>query len=96
MKNKHLQKINFFPRLFIPVILAGIMALSLKGFSQITYENMPTGSFIINMGIVPQTVGNALKPYGMIYDLIKNYGVPIKWIVNKPRVRTGLILLITE
>ncbi|MCX6172631.1 MAG: hypothetical protein NT048_07320 [Flavobacterium sp.] len=32
-----------------------------------TITVIPPGSFIINMGVVPQTVGNALKPYGMIY-----------------------------
>jgi nanoRNase/pAp phosphatase (c-di-AMP/oligoRNAs hydrolase) len=24
------------------------------------------------MGITPQSVGNGLKPYGMVYDLVKN------------------------
>ena len=46
-------------------------------------ETFTTGAFIINMGVTPQTVANGLKPYGMIYDLIKNYDVPIKWVIGQ-------------
>jgi hypothetical protein len=42
------------------------------------------------MGIVPQTVGNGLKPYGMIYDLISNYKIPIKWIISSGKVKDGI------
>ena len=28
------------------------------------------------------TIANGLKPYGLIYDLLKNYKVPVKWIIN--------------
>ena len=41
-------------------------------------ETLSSGAFIINMGIIPQTYANGLKPYGMIYDLIVNYKIPIK------------------
>ncbi|MEI8048089.1 MAG: hypothetical protein WCI92_11965 [Bacteroidota bacterium] len=27
---------------------------------------IPSGSFIVNMGITPQTVANGMKPYGMV------------------------------
>ena len=36
-------------------------------------ETLSTGSYIINMGVVPQTEANGLKPYGLVYDLLKNY-----------------------
>jgi hypothetical protein len=39
-------------------------------------EVIPTGSFLVNMGIVPQTNANGMKPYGLVYDLLKNYNVP--------------------
>lgn len=51
---------------------------------------IPTGSFIVNMGITPQTVGNGLKPYGMIYDLLKNYGVSVHWSINPAKVKDGI------
>jgi hypothetical protein len=41
-----------------------------------TTKTIKAGSFIIDMGVVPQTVGNGLKPYGLIYDLIINCKCP--------------------
>ena len=55
-----------------------------------TNETFTSGAFIINMGVVPQTIGNGLKPYGMIYDLIKNYSVPIKWIISSTKLKDGI------
>jgi len=57
-------------------------------FSQTSY-NVPIGSFIINMGIVPQTVNNGLKPYGLVYDLIKNNKVPVKWVISNTKAKDG-------
>ncbi len=63
--------------------------LSIKqGFSQT--ENFSTGSFIINMGATnPNTIANGLKPYGMIYDLMKNNNVPIKWVISSTKLKDG-------
>jgi hypothetical protein len=60
-----------------------------NSFAQ-TITTIPSGSFIINMGVVPQTVGNALKPYGMIYELINTYHVPIKWVIASGKVKDGV------
>ena len=46
-----------------------------------------TGSFIINMGISPQTYSNGLKPYGMIYELLNTYKVPIYWVINDAKAK---------
>lgn len=59
-------------------------------FGQTTTETISSGSYIINMGVVPQTIGNGLKPYGMIYDLIANYKVPIKWVIAPGKVKDGV------
>ena len=70
--------------------------LFILGFFSITNSvsgqtiTIPTGSFIVNMGITPQTVGNGLKPYGMIYDLLKNYGVTVHWSINPAKVKDGI------
>ena len=50
-------------------------------------ETLSSGSFIINMGITPQTNSNALRPYGMIYDLIVNYNVPVKWVISTTKLK---------
>ena len=52
-------------------------------------ETVSSGSFILNMGISPQSNANALRPYGMIYDMIKNYNVPIKWVIKASKGRDG-------
>ncbi|MFI5217887.1 MAG: T9SS type A sorting domain-containing protein [Bacteroidia bacterium] len=54
-----------------------------------TNETLSTGSFIINMGITPQTYANGMKPYGMIYDLIIKYTVPIKWVIEPTKAKDG-------
>lgn len=52
-------------------------------------ETLGTGSYIINMGVLPQTKTNGLKPYGLVYDLIKNYNVSIKWVISPTKVKDG-------
>ena len=52
-------------------------------------EPIPSGSFIINMGVVPQTYANGLKPWGMIWNLIHFYKVPVKWVINQSKVKDG-------
>lgn len=46
------------------------------------YDTIRAGSFIINMGVSPQTIANGLKPYGLIYQLVRNYKVPVIWSIN--------------
>lgn len=53
-------------------------------------ETLSTGSFIINMGATnPNTIANGLKPYGLIYDLIRNYKVPVKWVISQTKLKDG-------
>ncbi len=40
------------------------------------------GSCIIDMGVVPQTYGNGLKPYGLLYKLLNVAKVPVYWAIN--------------
>ena len=65
-----------------------LVVLSLKVNAQ-TNETLSTGSYIINMGVIPQTDNNGLKPYGLIYDLLKNNSVPIKWVISQTKVKDG-------
>jgi len=54
-----------------------------------TTETIPAGSFIIDMGVVPQTISNGLKPYGLVYSLIINFKIPIKWIIAPGKAKDG-------
>ena len=58
--------------------------------AQAQTETIPVGSFIVNMGVTPQTAGNSLKPYGMLYDLIKNNRVGFKLIINPTKAKDGI------
>ena len=52
-------------------------------------ETLDSGSFIINMGITPQNNNNALKPYGLIYNLMVGNNVPVKWVIEPAKTKDG-------
>ncbi len=66
-----------------------IFLLSIQDVNAAT-ETFTSGAFIINMGVTPQTVANGLKPYGLIYDLIRNNDVPVKWVIGQGKVKDGI------
>src|SRR4051812_47828598 len=37
------------------------------------------GAYVVLLNGSPQTQGNALKPYGLVYDLVSNAKVPVLW-----------------
>lgn len=78
--SKYLQTTIFL----LLCMLAGIV----RSYAQT--ETFPAGSYIINMGITPQTQANALRPYGLIYDLLKNDKVPVKWVISQTKGIDGV------
>jgi hypothetical protein len=63
---------NFLPFRYYRTIFIAIITFFSFAVANAQTETFPTGSFIINMGATnPQTIANGLKPYGLIYDLIK-------------------------
>jgi hypothetical protein len=68
------------------------LLLSLFIFSGIataqTTEKFPAGSFIVDMGILPQTTNNGLRPYGMVFTLLQN-GIPVAWSINPNKAKDG-------
>jgi len=54
-------------------------------------ETLTPGSFIINMGATtPNTIANGIKPYGIIYDLIRNFNVPVKRVISQTEEKDGV------
>ena len=49
-----------------------------------------SGSFIVDMGVLPQTYANGLTPYGLIYDLVANYNIPVTWVINPLKTKDGI------
>ncbi|MFT7603393.1 MAG: hypothetical protein ACI8VT_000960, partial [Saprospiraceae bacterium] len=60
------------------------------GDSLFSVETMPTGSYIINMGIMPQTIDNSLKPYGLVFELVDNYMATVKWAIDSTKTKDGI------
>lgn len=58
-----------------------------KSFGQTT--TFKSGTAIIDMGSASPTVKNSLKPYGLIYALLKNNHVPVSYVVNSAKVQGG-------
>jgi hypothetical protein len=77
---------------FVPkqkLILSIIFSIAvITGYAQSTV--IPSGSFIVNMGVTPQTYENGIKPFGMLHDLIRNYRVEVKWVINPGKAKDGV------
>src|SRR6202008_4564785 len=70
-----------FPKRYRPPL--GLEALESRYAPAATTFN--PGAYIIDMGQPTQTVGNALKPYGLVYDLVTNYKVPVDWAIKSTK-----------
>jgi uncharacterized repeat protein (TIGR01451 family) len=55
-----------------------------------TNMNFKNGSYIIDMGQFPCTYANGLRPYGLIYDLVRNKEVPVYWAINSSKAKDGI------
>ncbi|MUP46376.1 OmpA family protein [Gramella sp. BOM4] len=78
-----LQNLKFLLTGFFLICSVGTL------FSQ-KNEMISKGSYAINMGVLPQTPENALKPYGLIYQLLKNHPVDIKWVIRPDKKKDGI------
>ncbi|MGY5847742.1 OmpA family protein [Salegentibacter sp. HM20] len=74
----------------------GVLFLLLAIFCQaLTYaqtqkESFSEGAFIINCGIEPQTRENSLQVYGLLFELLNEQPVEIKWIINPEKQKDGV------
>ncbi|MEP0987186.1 hypothetical protein, partial [Ekhidna sp.] len=57
---------------------------------QSTLETIPTGSYIVDMGSATPTYENSIKPYGLVYQLTRDYSVPIKIAINQSKGKDGI------
>ncbi len=80
--------LRFLPKSKVAAVFIIAFFSFMKTFA--ANEPIPTGSFIVNMGITPQTYSNGVKPWGMLHDLIKNHRVQVKWIINPMKAKDGI------
>lgn len=71
--------------LMLPVSIAANAQMSAKNETRL----IPEGSVIIDMGVVPQTVNNGLKPYGLVYALAINEEIPVIWSISPNKDKDG-------
>ncbi len=75
------------------IVILLLFFINTNSYSQIPTswgtQLIPAGSKIIDMGITPQTQARGLKPYGLVYELIKNYNVPVLWAINSSKTKDG-------
>lgn len=89
------RKRHFFLNKSGPLLLlAACLFMTARSQAQTpTPVTFPTGSFIINMGVFTGNraadIKTQLKPYGLIYDLIKNHNVPIYWVISPTKSKDG-------
>ncbi len=67
-----------------------LLCLLLSGRLLAQATPIPEGSLIVDMGVVPQTVENGLKPYGLAYELINVRKIPILWAINETKGKDGV------
>ena len=78
-----------FKNRIILILSVILFSVSIGATAQTTTNvTIPAGSFIINMGVLPQTVANGLKPYGLVYELLAN-GCSVDWVINGSKVKDG-------
>lgn len=75
------------PRFFIVTFLCVFLLLNQSSGQSTTFKS---GTAIIDMGSATPTVQNSLKPYGLIYALLKNNHVPISCVINAGKVKDGI------
>jgi len=75
----------------IPALLFLLLALSFLSLSVFADDQVfAPGAYIIDMGRSPQTIANGLKPYGLVYDLVRNNLVPVYWSINPGKLKDGV------
>ena len=45
-------------------------------------DTFHTGALIIDMDVSPPTYGNSLEPYGLVYELVTTYSIPVSWAID--------------
>ncbi len=76
-----MNNITLIKRRYIISIML-FLILSSTNFAQSTPTNFNAGACVIDMGIIPQTANNGLRPYGLIQELVSVHEIPVYWIID--------------
>ncbi len=87
---KTLYNINFSKIYLTGISILAILLIATTQLLATTSEVFNPGAYIINMGFEPQTYATGLKPYGLVYDLIVNEHVPVRWAIDPDKTKDGI------
>ena len=72
------------------VLCSAILFISFFASAQ-SVETFTSGSVIIDMGGgTSPTIGNSIKPYGLLYTLLKDYNVPLFGVIGQTKGKDGI------
>src|SRR2546421_3722404 len=77
---KHLT--NRAVRRYGPLVCAAVFALPATKKLMAADVTFSPGAYIIDMGVMPQTAANGLKPFGLLYSLVVSNQIPVAWAIN--------------
>ena len=86
MKNHLKYSASRAPRRLAPLALGIIVFLTATNKLLAADVTFSPGAYVIDMGQMPQTAANGLKPYGLIYQLVVNNQVPVSWAINPNKI----------
>lgn len=78
----------FYKSVRLLLVVFCCLWMVLEGKAQAN-ETFPVNTYVIDMGVSPQTVANSLKPYGLVYALLQN-SVPVKWVISGTKLKDGI------
>ncbi|MEI7663078.1 MAG: SprB repeat-containing protein, partial [Bacteroidota bacterium] len=81
-------RVNYSTFFFSLLLVISLHFAASQVFAQT--QVIPAGSFIVNMGVTPQTVANGLKPYGMIYEIVKTDHGAVVWSISPSKAKDGV------
>jgi hypothetical protein len=87
LPSTHVTKVTVIWLTAISLIAFFAAAAAAAGKNQM--QSFAPGAYIVNMGQEPQTIGNGLKPYGLIYQLIVVEDIPVCWAINSSKSKDG-------
>jgi len=69
------------------ILILFILVFGLQ--SQAQNIAIDSGSYIIDMGVTPQTIDNGLKPYGLVFALV-DFKIPVIWSISSTKLKDGV------
>ncbi|MCX6293209.1 MAG: hypothetical protein NT127_02785, partial [Sphingobacteriales bacterium] len=78
-----------FKNLILRVLIVVSILTTITNYS-IAQISIPSGSYIIDMGVNANVKPNGLRPYGLIHELVKFYNVPIIWVVREGKAKDAV------